>query len=329
MSDVEKEIREIHQSDSSGFMQYLQSKDLSKSTIKYYNNQTLGFITWCDMQNIEVENSTSTEVTGYLKHLQNKGQQNKTRNINLNILKHFFDWQIQTEQREDNPAKHIKIRGTKNKMLYPLYTKQELESLYHSYEIPTAEHKKSKCNWFGNYKLSRSRNKAIISLMIYQGLCTDEVNRLTIKDVKLKEGNIFIAGTRKSNERTLELKPHQIMELMEYQLTIRNELLKLKKGAELVEAYFLPTPAAGKKTITDHDGINIWKRLSEEIRNTNKKFINFKQVRTAVITHWLKQYNLRQVQYMAGHRYVSSTESYLANQMEDLQADIEQFHPIG
>ena len=172
--------------------------------------------------------------------------------------------------------------------------------------------------------------------MIYQGLCTDEVNRLTLKDVKLKEGTIFIAGTRKSNERILELKPHQIMELMEYQLTVRNELLKLKKNAESIELvrnesaelYFLPTPAAGKKAITDNDSINIWKRLSQEIRKENKKFINFKQIRTSVITHWLKQYNLRQVQYMAGHRYVSSTEGYLANQIEDLQADIDRFHPI-
>jgi len=325
-NNVEPEAKSRPLSGNS-FEKYLQQKDLSKATIKCYNDEMMEFIVWCDMQNIEVENSTSTEVTSYLKHLQNKGQQNKTRNINLNILKHFFDWQIQAEQREDNPAKHIKIRGTKNKMLYPLYTKQELESLYHSYEIPTDEHKKAKCNWFTNYKLSRSRNKAIISLMIYQGLCTDEVNRLTIKDVKLKEGNIFIAGTRKSNERTLELKPHQIMELMEYTLQVRQLLQALTPNKS--ELYFLPTPAAGKKAITDNDGINIWKRLSEEIRNTNKKFINFKQVRTSVITHWLKQYNLRQVQYMAGHRYVSSTESYLANQMEDLQADIEQFHPIG
>lgn len=316
-----------------GFEKYLQSKDLSKTTIKHYNLQLLNFLTWCDIQNIEVENCTSTEITSYLKHLQNKGQQNKTRNINLNILKHFFDWQIAAEQREDNPAKHIKIRGTKSRTLYPIFSKQELESLYHNYDPESyrgsREHNKSSCNWFGNYKLSRSRNKAILSLMIYQGLCTDEVNRLTLKDVKLKEGNIFIAGTRKSNERTLELKPHQIMELMEYQLTTRKELLKLKKGAESVEAYFLPTLAAGKKAITDNDGINIWKRLSEEIRKTNKKFINFKQVRTSVITHWLKQHNLRQVQYMAGHRYVSSTEGYLVNQMEDLQSDIEQFHPIG
>jgi site-specific recombinase XerD len=310
-----------------GFEKYLQQKDLSKSTVKCYNTEVLEFIVWCDRQNIEVENCTSTEITGYLKHLQNKGQQNKTRNINLNILKHFFDWQVQAEQREDNPARHIKIRGTKNRMLYPIFTKQELESIYHHYTVPNDEHPKSKCNWFGSYKLSRGRNKAILSLMIYQGLCTDEVNRLTLKDVKLREGNIFIGGTRKSNERTLELRPHQIMELMEYQLTVRNELQKL--NASQTELYFLPTPSAGKKTITDNDGINIWKRLSQEIQQANKKFINFQQVRASVITHWLKQYNLRQVQQMAGHRFISSTESYLVNQMEDLQSDIEQFHPIG
>lgn len=309
------------------FQKYLEGKGLSKTTIKCYNSEAMEFIMWCDVQNIEVENTTTIEVTAYLKHLQKKGQHSRTRNINLNVLKHFFSWQIEAERREDNPAKHIKIRGTQGKVLYPIFSKQELESIYHQYEIPTEEHKKSKCNWFNNFVLSRSRNKAILSLMIYQGLCTDEVNRLTLKDVKLKEGTIFIAGTRKSEERTLELKPHQIMELMEYTLQVRKALEALTENKS--ELYFLPTPAAGKKTASDNDGINIWKRLSQEIRKSNKKFINFKQVRTSVITHWLKQYNLRQVQYMAGHRYVSSTEAYLANQMEDLQQDIEQFHPIG
>jgi len=31
---------------------------------------------------------------------------------------------------------------------------------------------------------------------------------------------------------------------------------------------------------------------------------------------------------MAGHRYVSSTEAYLVNQMEDLRADIDEFYPF-
>jgi site-specific recombinase XerD len=309
------------------FEKYLTQQGLSKTTVKCYNSEAMEFLTWCDIQNIEAENCTSTELTGYLKHLQDKGQHSRTRKINLNIIKHFFTWQIQAEKRADNPASHIKIRGTQGRNLYPIFSKQELEGIYHAYQVPTSEHKKAKCNWFENYTLSKSRNKAILSLMIYQGLCTDEVNRLMLEDVKLREGTIFIQGSRKSNERTLELKPHQIMELMEYTLQVRQLLQAFTPHKS--ELYFLPVPAAGKKMITGNDGINIWKRLSQEIRVYNKKFINFRQVRASVITHWLKQYNLRQVQYMAGHRYVSSTEAYLANQMEDLQADIEQFHPIG
>lgn len=314
---------------------YLQSKGLSKATIKCYNTEILEFITWCDIENIEAENSTITEVTSYLKHLQTpvpqggKGQNNQTRSINLNILKHYFDYLIANEIRNDNPAKHIKIRGTKQKHLYSIFTKEELESIYKNYTIPNAEDKRSNRNWFDNYKRSRHRNKAILSLMIYQALTTDEINRLTIKDVKLKEGVIFIAGTRKSNERELELKPHQIMQLMEYQITTRKELLE----GQITEQYFIPSLPVGKKSVDCGqkavDTINIWKALSREIKAQNKKFINFQQIRTSIITIWLKQYNLREVQYMAGHRYISSTEQYLVGQVEELQADIDTFHPIG
>lgn len=308
---------------------YLQSKGLSKATIKCYHTEILEFITWCDIENIESENATITEVTSYLKHLQNKGQQGITRSINLNTLKHYFDYLIGNEIRNDNPAKHIKIRGAKQKHLYPIFTKEELESIYKNYTIPNEEDTRSNRNWFDNYKKSRQRNKAILSLMIYQALTTDEINRLTIKDVKLKEGVIFISGTRKSNERELELKPHQIMELMEYQLTTRKELLEGK----ISDLYFIPGTPIGKKTVDcgqlTVDTINIWKALSREIKTQNKKFINFQQIRTSIITHWLKQYNLREVQYMAGHRFISSTESYLANQTEELQNEIDKYHPIG
>jgi site-specific recombinase XerD len=309
-----------------GFKKYLQQKELSKTTITCYDEAALKFIAWCDIENIEVDNTTSSEVNSYLKYLQHKGQHSKTRNIHLNILKHFFDWQIQSEIRQDNPAKHIKIRGTKHKTLYPIFSKQELESILSQYKILEVTDKNSNRNWFKTASLSRQRNKAILSLMIYQGLTTDEVNRLTIHDIKLREGTIYIAGTRQSNERTLELKPHQIMELMEYTLQVRQVLQTFLQNKS--DTLFLPVPAAGKKTITNNDTVNIWKRLTAAIKSSNQSFINFKQIRTSVITHWLKQYNLRQVQYMAGHRYVSSTESYQINNIEALQDDITMYHPI-
>jgi len=45
-----------------------------------------------------------------------------------------------------------------------------------------------------------------------------------------------------------------------------------------------------------------------------------------VMTHWSKQYILGQVHHIAGDRYVSSSEAYLVNQMEDLQTDIDPFY---
>ncbi|MEQ9403212.1 MAG: hypothetical protein RIM99_06495 [Cyclobacteriaceae bacterium] len=53
------------------------------------------------------------------------------------------------------------------------------------------------------------------------------------------------------------------------------------------------------------------------------------QLRTSVMVNWLKSHNLREVQYMAGHRYVSSTETYLVNDMEGLIEEVNQFHPLG
>jgi integrase/recombinase XerD len=308
------------------FKEYLESQGKSQSTVKAYNSYALDFISYLDADNTEVENATAKEVLSYLNYLQKKGQENKTRNIRLNVIKQFFTWQIETEKRADNPIAHLKIRGNKRQKLYPILSKQELEEIYINHEIPTAKHKKSKCNWFKTYQLSKQRNKSILSLMLNQGLTTPEVAKITLKDLKLKEGQLYIKGGRKSNERTLELKSNQIIELMEYQYTTRAELLKYQ-GSE-TNLLFLSTPTAGKLKATGNGKLDIWKGLRNDIRKYNPKFINFKQVRTSVITHWLKNENLRQVQYKAGHRYVSSTEAYLVNQTEDLQKDIDEFHPF-
>ena len=87
-------------------------------------------------------------------------------------------------------------------------------------------------------------------------------------------------------------------------------------------------PPEGRTTAKRIDCKEIRKRLSQDAKDQNQAFINFKQVCTSVITHWLKQYNLREVQYMEGHRHVSSTEAYLVNHMEDLRADIDEFYPF-
>jgi integrase/recombinase XerD len=56
---------------------------------------------------------------------------------------------------------------------------------------------------------------------------------------------------------------------------------------------------------------------------------NAGKIRQSVITYWLKTMNLRQVQYMAGHKRVSSTERYLGNNLESLKDKLEKCHPLN
>ena len=114
---------------------------------------------------------------------------------------------------------------------------------------------------------------------------------------------------------------------MEHQYKTRNELLKSHK--QDTKQLFLSTPISGQIYAIENSNLQIFKSLTTELKQQNPRFINFLQVRSSVITQWLKQYNLRQVQYRAGHKHIISTEAYLINDIDDLQKEIESFHPIG
>ena len=156
-------------------------------------------------------------------------------------------------------------------------------------------------------------------MMIYQGVNGSELSRLTIGDLQLREGKIYIAGGRRSNERTLPLEAHQVLDMMEYQLNIRAQLLQLHdKETDL----FLVSTGSSDRFA------NALSKLMGKLQKLNGKVTSAKQIRASVITHWLKLYNLREVQYRAGHRYVSSTEGYMINDLDDLQEAIAKFHPF-
>ncbi|KIX19615.1 hypothetical protein SY27_18025, partial [Flavobacterium sp. 316] len=247
--------------------------------------------------------------------------------LRLIALRHFFNFQIETGKRKNNPTTRIKLQGGQKQKLYPILSPQELQNIYENYTVPKEDDPRSHHNWFTMYKLAKERNKVIIGLLFNQGITTAEVSRITIDSLDLRNGKIDITGGRTGKDRTLELKSSQIMDLMEYQYKTRNELLKYQ--AQQTKLLFLSTPPSGQTQVKEPSTLNIYKRLTEELKEQNPKFINFLQVRASVITYWLKNYNLRQVQYFAGHKRIISTEMYLINDIDDLQKEIENYHPIG
>lgn len=308
------------------FKQYLRNKGKSKTTVEAYYYHALNFLSFLDKDNTEVENCTEKEIMLYLNELTKKELSQQTKKLRLYPIKHYFDYLIETKKAEINPAKRIKLKGTQQQKIYPILKSEELQALHTNYQIPANEHPKSHHNWFQTYKLSRERNKIIISLLINQGITTAEVSRIQLEDLDLRKGEIHIRGGRILNDRTLELKSHQIIDLMEYQYQTRARILEYHK--EPTNQLLISLPTSSQKNVKNSQTLDIFKKLKLELKEQEPKFMKIQQIRNSVITHWLKQYNLRQVQYRAGHKNIYSTEMYQINDVESLQADIDQYSII-
>lgn len=316
------------------FVEHLQSLELSRETIGLYQRYQMEFLVFLDQDGTDIDNATGKEVAAYLGRLQQRGLTAITRGIHLLVIRHFFTWRVSVGAREDNPAEHLKMRGAQRHKLHTILSVQELEALHANYPIEMARESEAadgkgihmRTRYAELTKLIRERNKAMLGLMVHQGLTTTEIAVITMQDLRLKEGLIDVQAMKSSRARTLELKAAQIMGLMEYVTRVRFELLKYHREGEQV--LFLNAPSAGRHEAKG-DSLQVWKRLSEELRKQNPRFENVHQVRASVITHWLGKHGLRQVQYMAGHRFISSTERYQVGQIADLQSDIDRFHPAG
>ncbi len=300
------------------FTNYLLKKNYSDTTIGSFTADVKKFKAWLEKESMEIENIGYNDITSYLQSFGNITQH--TKGCYLRGVKQYFNFLIQQEERNDNPAEFIQLKGLKRKTLYDILNRQELDKLYSSYTLSDETSKDKNQNWFKAKLLAQQRNKVVLGLLLYQGLDSKDFKLLTVKDIKLREGKVYVPGTRRSNEREIKLEAMQIMDVMEYLTTTRNQILKLTNKES--EQLFVSIGSSDKFN-------NILHYLIKSLQQINPRVKLFKQLRASVIVHWLKLYNLRQVQYMAGHRYVSSTEQFLVNEMDGMIEDIEKYHPIG
>lgn len=296
-----------NEKDQPEFIKYLLQKGYSIKSGKRYLKDIERFKKWLDKENIAEEAVSYNDITHYVQSKKGKVKQITIQKY-IGSIKRYYSYLQELGFVAENPTLNVQIKGIKRRMLHNILSKQELEKIYFDYKNKSG------------LSLSKKRNEIIVSLLVYQGLNTNDLQNLTIKDVKLREGKIFVKGSRRSNERILKLESHQILDIMEYTLQVRQIILaETNKETDL----FFVTQGSSLKLQ------NVMQKLMKELRGQNRQVESVKQIRASVITAWLKVYNLREVQYFAGHRYVSSTESYLINDLEDLKEDIDKYHPIN
>jgi site-specific recombinase XerD len=287
------------------FTDYLKSKGRTHGTIKSFNRVATIFLNWLYKEQIEKEQVSYADVLSFMKYCQKRGATQRTVQNYLNSIRHFYDHLNEQGRKEVNPVTGIKVQGVKRKSLYHIFQPEELHAIYNSYQ---------------DESLKGKRNKIMLSLLVYQGVKTEELIKLEVHDVKLREGKIEIPGGHKSDRRLLQMESHQVLEFYDYVNNTRKEILA--KSGKQTDKLFV--------SIEGGESLNSCVfRLMFWVRRKNKLVVNPKQLRASVIVKWLKMYNLRKVQYLAGHRYISSTESYQQSEMEGLTEEVNKFHPLG
>lgn len=303
------------------FNEWLTIKGFSSTTILGLIKTVNYFFTWIDEQSITVENVSYNDILAYIHYKRTKGNKPSTLFIVIKALNHFYRFLQSEHQLNENPASNVQIKGIKRRTLQEILTPKELENIYKNFNAEKRIYEKGKIvPPQTNNELARKRNKIILGLIIYQGLRTEELARLELQDLQLREGKINIQGSKRTEGRVMQLEAHQVFDLMDYTQVVRKQILvATHKQSNKV---FISVGASLNFN-------NVMQKLVKSIQTGNRKIKDIKHIRTSVITNWLKIHNLRKAQYMAGHRYVSSTEAYKVNNIEELQDDIKKYHPIG
>ena len=253
------------------------------------------------------EKANYKDLTNYIGLLRNRYNKASTISRIVSSLKVYYDYLCFSGVRNDNPAKAIKLRDKQSRdiQLQDLFTTKELENLLTRKE---------------RYSNLDHRNKVLISLLVYQALHPGEIENILVENINLDSGSIYIKPTPKTNARTLQLKPNQILLFHKYITEIRINLLNGNASNCLLIG--IRSEPMSAEDITKHI------KRSFKALYPNRK-VNAQTIRQSVITNLLKQgHDISLVQAFAGHKYPSTTERYKQNKVATLQAAVNKYHPL-
>jgi len=282
------------------FPEYLQSQNLAPKTVRRYSQDILLLLEWLETEQLHETSFHYNDLMAYVQQLTEQGMGKRRVSQLLTIIRRYLGYLVQEGRRSDNPAAGVFIKGLNRAVPVNLLTSEEMDLLYQQYQIQLHV---------------SDGNKIMLGLLVYQGLSVGELMRLKTHHFLMKDGKIIIRGTHHTNERILPLQAHQVPMLQQY--------LRQSKDKE---GYLFTEPR--KQQVSEKNISNRLQYMFYQLRQLNPKVVSAKQIRMSVITGWLKKHSLRETQYLAGHKYVSSTARYQTTNLDDLQQALKDHHPL-
>lgn len=292
--------------------EYLQKK-YSKSTL---SSNLYNIKRFTDYYGKRAEKATYKDVLHYIEYLRkNYDLHPKTLRHCLYGVKIYFSYLLEAGRRQDHPCSELYLKDKISRQIQvdSLYSPETLENFFETYQIKQKKH-------------LETRNKTIISLLIYQALTVNEIAGLETENINLGKAEVYI----KANQETTSKSPKsRILPLQ------AKQILLFYKYIEKDRAYLLTYNRENPKEtafILGQYGERVHPHSISKMINGNRKEngqLQPMKIRQSVIAHLLKKENdPRAVQVFSGHKRVSTTIQYRQDELEALQAAVKEFHPL-
>jgi len=277
-------------------------QDYSAQTVKSYLFAINHFL----KMNPKAKRYKFNNIVQYMEEIAEQQPNRKYRVVILSAIKKYYDYLVMSGYRTDHPCKRLNIKVNSNQAI-------QVQDLFSSEELQLLMTRENR------YQNLDTRNNVLLSLLIYQGLTSDEIIRLTVKDVDLDAGTIYIKASRNLKNRKLELLSKQIILFSKYINEIRPLMLRSTTDKLIITK--LGKPIAVNSI---HAMIEPLKPLFPD------KNLNPKTIRMSVICNWLNEQKLalEHVQALAGHKWPGTTEKYLKVDSLQQREMINRFFPI-
>lgn len=287
------------------FKTYLENKFTIDNNVNEHLANVNYFNDWFKQNSMrDLARTTAAVIMTYVGYLQNTGIMVGTINNRLNSLRKYFDCMIKLGLITKNPAANIYIKGAIEKVVENPLSETTLNELYKKFVILMDSSDKSRYVGADAFKNAKERYKLMLSLFIYQGIDTGELNRLKVVDIDMNNQTISIVGSRRRKSRVLKLESVQVIPFYQYLQSLPSTQEKLFDiNAQQMSYYVLAF-----------------------VKGIEPQVKNIEHIRQSRMIIWISTLKLREAQYKIGHRYVSSTERYFVQNTSELVDEINTLH---
>jgi integrase/recombinase XerD len=294
--------------------EFLNSQRLDRGaadlTLEAYRSDLHQFATWLGTEK-KADQITADELSAYLSHLNQQGQQASSLARKTSTLRQFFKFCCLEKDFNLNPAEQLQTGHARNRLPKFLTHEQITELLAATlrglpYESTPIQ------------KALQTRDQAMVFLMYATGLRVSELVGLTLHQIDLTSHVVRVRG-KGDKERIIPFAPAAGQILKNY---LENFRLLLQPQTEHL------FPNARGLVLTRQSFWKILKSLALEAGIPSS--LSPHQLRHSFATHLLTGgMNLRSLQLLLGHSDLSTTQIYTHVSSEHLKDAHKKYHPRG